>query len=511
MKKSRSTLKTYFETGDVPTQSQFSDSFDSEVIWNDDVVTDLTTNDDDHIPTVKAVADAIAAIPSGGVQSVSGTTVDNTDPTNPVINVPTLDEVLTAGNTTTQQIITSDTFKSRNAGSSYVEWADAGANCVDEVNNRTQALIFSFPITSNETLTLPNKTDTIATLGDIPSLSTFVPYTGATSDVDLDTYGLNANYLKVKGTGGDGKLGLKHQSSAASASASESVIYASNAGAPMWKNDSATVEEMMTGGTYGTVTNNLTAKTTPVDADLVAICDSGATNVPKKVSFTNLWTNYLKSKADAVYQAILTSANFGSFSNGLTAKTTPVDADTINLSDSANSNNMKKLSFTNAWANYFKGKADALYLKQASNLSDLGSASTARTNLGLGTAAVIDYTDWTDFSGSASIVGWTTPTVVFLKYAKISKVVTIIGRITGTSNATTVSMTLPFAAANLGGNQSIACVVVTNNGTTATTPGQVQVVDNSTTLNILRDTLGTAWTNSGTKTVVFTFQYHSAS
>lgn len=59
----RATIKTYFETGDVPTQSQFGNSFDSQVFWVDDVETDLTSNSDSKVPTVKAVVDGIAAIP----------------------------------------------------------------------------------------------------------------------------------------------------------------------------------------------------------------------------------------------------------------------------------------------------------------------------------------------------------------------------------------------------------------------------------------------------------------
>jgi hypothetical protein len=59
----RATIKTYFETGDVPTQSQFANSFDSQVFWQDDVETDLTSNSDSKVPTVKAVVDGIAAIP----------------------------------------------------------------------------------------------------------------------------------------------------------------------------------------------------------------------------------------------------------------------------------------------------------------------------------------------------------------------------------------------------------------------------------------------------------------
>lgn len=60
---------------------------------------------------------------------------------------------------------------------------------------------------------------------------------------------------------------------------------------------------------------------------------------------------YLIDNIATTYQAILTDVTFGTFSTALTPKTTPVDADTVNLSDSADSNKAKKLSFANlkAW------------------------------------------------------------------------------------------------------------------------------------------------------------------
>jgi hypothetical protein len=54
----RSTIKTFFETGDIPTQAQFGDSFDSQVFWVDDVETTLGTTDT-KVPTSKAVNDAM--------------------------------------------------------------------------------------------------------------------------------------------------------------------------------------------------------------------------------------------------------------------------------------------------------------------------------------------------------------------------------------------------------------------------------------------------------------------
>ena len=60
-------------------------------------------------------------------------------------------------------------------------------------------------------------------------------------------------------------------------------------------------------------------------------------------------------------QDALTESNFGSFSNGLTAKTTIVDADSVNIVDSDDSNKAKKVTWLNVWTNYLKVKADAKY------------------------------------------------------------------------------------------------------------------------------------------------------
>lgn len=81
----------------------------------------------------------------------------------------------------------------------------------------------------------------------IPSVMGLVPYTGATTDVDLGANGLDAKFIKIKGTGGNGHLNLKHQSSGATAGGSESVIYADASGNPKWKNDGNAVQDVMLG------------------------------------------------------------------------------------------------------------------------------------------------------------------------------------------------------------------------------------------------------------------------
>lgn len=81
----------------------------------------------------------------------------------------------------------------------------------------------------------------------------------------------------------------------------------------------------------GAVINALTAKTTPVVADSLAISDSEASNVGKKITIENF------------YKTIA----------GLTAKTTPVDADLVSISDSAASNAGKKSTLRQVFDNIY--------------------------------------------------------------------------------------------------------------------------------------------------------------
>ena len=77
----------------------------------------------------------------------------------------------------------------------------------------------------------------------IQDLSGLVPYTGATTDVDLGNNDLNAEGIKIKGTAGNGHLNMKHQSSNPSAGGQETVIFAGADGEPRFKNDGNAIEQ----------------------------------------------------------------------------------------------------------------------------------------------------------------------------------------------------------------------------------------------------------------------------
>jgi hypothetical protein len=69
-----------------------------------------------------------------------------------------------------------------------------------------------------------------------------------------------------------------------------------------------------------------------------------------------------------------TDATFGAFINSLTAKNTPIDADIVNYTDSADSNKQKKTTWLNAWTNYIKVKADAVYTTASAVATQISTA-----------------------------------------------------------------------------------------------------------------------------------------
>jgi hypothetical protein len=90
-------------------------------------------------------------------------------------------------------------------------------------------------LTASRNYTLPNASGTLALTSDITS--GYVPYTGATADVDLDTHILSAKSFQIKGTAGNGHLALKHQSADATAGGGETALYADVNGDIKYKND----------------------------------------------------------------------------------------------------------------------------------------------------------------------------------------------------------------------------------------------------------------------------------
>ena len=65
----------------------------------------------------------------------------------------------------------------------------------------------------------------------------FVPYTGATQDVDLGNNKISTKSVYITGTAGNGHLHLKHQSADATATGQSTSLFANSDGDLKWKND----------------------------------------------------------------------------------------------------------------------------------------------------------------------------------------------------------------------------------------------------------------------------------
>jgi len=111
-----------------------------------------------------------------------------------------------------------------------------------------------------------------------------------------------------------------------------------------------TAADVTDAGNVGAVNAAASSKNPPIDADSFPIVDSAASNVIKRVTFTNLKA-FLKTYFDTLYSALL-----GSYS----AKNPPVDADSFVITDSAASDVAKRVTGTNLKA-YLKTYFDTLY------------------------------------------------------------------------------------------------------------------------------------------------------
>jgi hypothetical protein len=129
----------------------------------------------------------------------------------------------------------------------------------------------------------------------------YVPYTGATADVDLGAFSLNAKSIHIKGTGGTGHLGLKHQNGVPSISANESGLYANTNGDLAWQNGNLYASTFKTSNETASRTYTFQNKSYTVadSADValkVNISDTGTMLAPylRKVDTSAMLTSYLR-------------------------------------------------------------------------------------------------------------------------------------------------------------------------------------------------------------------------
>ena len=116
-------------------------------------------------------------------------------------------------------------------------------------------------------------------------------------------------------------------------------------------------------------------------------------------------------------------------------------------------------------------------------------------------------TDWTDYAGSSTIVGWDGPTAL-IYYKVVGDLVHVIFSVTGTSDATTTSFTLPHN--HLTGLPSAqGPMYFADNSTVSATFGYFSMAAGGATVNFYKapNAAANTWTNSNTKTISGQFFY----
>ena len=182
--------------------------------------------------------------------------------------------------------------------------------------------------------------------------------------------------------------------------------------------------------------------------------------------------------------------------------------------------NAKEPAITWAQGDLLYGTGTNTYTKLAKNtsatryLSNTGTSNNpawAQIDLSNGVTGVLPASNggsaaWVNYSGTTTVGGFSSITLAQVWYQVNYKSITVYFFIQGTSNATTVTFTLPTAHTS---NYTGIYVgsFSRNNGTTLTTPPGISISSSSTTVNVFRDIAQAAWTNSGDKRCGGSFIY----
>jgi len=120
----------------------------------------------------------------------------------------------------------------------------------------------------------------------------------------------------------------------------------------------------------------------------------------------------------------------------------------------------------------------------------------------------VNNTPWVDYSQQSTIVGWTSFTNKILEYVRIGNVLFVNVYISGTSNSTATSITLPYVAKAV--STSAPLVQIQNSGATFI-GGAANITVGSNVIIFSRwsstSVLTSAWTASGTKLIQGQFFY----
>jgi len=117
---------------------------------------------------------------------------------------------------------------------------------------------------------------------------------------------------------------------------------------------------------------------------------------------------------------------------------------------------------------------------------------------------------WTDYSGTSTVIGWSSFTTKVIMYKKVGNLVFVAFKLTGVSNAGTVTFTLPYTAANTTVEFNGIHPYAMDNGARINGIATFAMPANTAQVYSFPDAADGAWTASGTKDVRGEFWYEAA-
>ena len=191
----------------------------------------------------------------------------------------------------------------------------------------------------------------------------------------------------------------------------------------------------------------------------------------------------------------------------LSALTTPISSDVLVIvNDPVGTPISKKITVANLHGALVSAAANLT--ANALIVGDDGAKGVQTSTVLVSDAGDLYNVAWVDYFGSSTIIGWVTPSGT-IYYKRVGKIVFVSFTLTGTSNATTVSFTLPYT--NAAGDEIFTGIFYgADNGAALTSPGVANLGAGSATVAAYKGMSLLAWTNLGIKTIYGNFWYEAA-
>jgi len=239
----------------------------------------------------------------------------------------------------------------------------------------------------------------------------------------------------------------------------------------------------------------------------------------------------LEANIEGTYRSALSSTGLAVLKGQFTARESGDFGGAIIIGDASNTNN-GTIRWTGA---DFEGRKGGAWVSLTASgggggdFSDGGEAGGADRSLGntdnyalsfltnnlarlVLTAGGDVYTEaWQSYATTEG--GWSSVTQSYVKYKRIGKLVFVTFYISGTSNSTSTTFTVPYNAASISGlygNFGGCLDYAVNNGVGLTGACRILLQKGGSTVSVYTNMYNGSWTNANTKTIQGSFWYEAA-